>query len=294
MNELFNKFIAYIHVTKQSSHNTEVSYLRDLRQMEHFALLKGVDLATDVTESLLESYVDWLGKQGKSPATISRCIASIKAFYAYLEKKGFVDQSPAAKLKAPKVEKQMPHILSIEDTTRLIEQASGDSPKALRDRAMLELLYATGIRVTELITLKLEDVDMDNEIIVCESGHKTRAIPFGGEAKVALEKYLATGRDGLLFGENNELLFVNCSGESMSRQGFWKIIKAYGKAAGITEEITPHTLRHSFATHLVQNGAELSAVQEMLGHSDISTTQIYVKMAGAGVKEAYKKAHPRG
>ena len=181
----------------------------------------------------------------------------------------------------------------MEETVRLLEQPSGSSPKELRDKAMLELLYATGMRVSELITVKLSDVNLILNYVVCRDGEKERVIPFGDNAKAALDHYLQHGRMYLVREDGSEFLFVNCSGSGMSRQGFWKLIKYYAKKAGIVEDITPHTLRHSFAAHLVENGADLRSVQEMLGHSDISTTQIYAQMNHSRIKEVYAKAHPR-
>ena len=206
----------------------------------------------------------------------------------------YVNQNPAEGLKAPKIEKKMPAILTTEETVKLLEQLSGSSPKELRDKAMLELLYATGIRVSELIALKLSDINISMEYLTCRDAHRERIIPFGGIAREAIENYLDLGRPKLIKDESCDLLFTNCSGGEMSRQGFWKIIKCCGKKAGITSEITPHTLRHSFAAHLVSNGADLKSVQEMLGHSDISTTQIYAQVNQNRIREVYAKTHPRG
>ena len=197
-------------------------------------------------------------------------------------------------LRAPKVEKKMPEIMTMNEAVSLLEQPTGDSPKEIRDRAMLELLYATGIRVTELITLKLSDLNMQMGYLICRDGSKERMIPFGNKAKNAVFKYMENARNALLVEYDTDVLFVNCSGQPMSRQGFWKLIKFYAKKAGIESEITPHTLRHSFAAHLVENGADLRSVQEMMGHSDISTTQIYANMNHNHLREVYKKAHPRG
>ena len=194
----------------------------------------------------------------------------------------------------PKIEKKMPEILTPEEVIWLLEQPKGDTPKEIRDKAMLELLYATGIRVTELITLKVSDVNMQMGYIVCRDGSKERVIPFGAAAKKAMTNYLEKARNVMLLDLNSDILFVNCSGQSMSRQGFWKLIKFYAKKAGIVADITPHTLRHSFAAHLVENGADLRSVQEMLGHSDISTTQVYATMTHNRIREVYSKAHPRG
>lgn len=218
----------------------------------------------------------------------------MKAFFQYLMVQNYVNQNVTDGLKAPKIEKKAPVILSMEETSRLLDQPNGNTPKELRDHAMLELLYATGIRVSELISLKLSDMNLKLEYITCKDAHKERIIPFGEVAKEALQHYLEEGRSYLVSEEGSEYLFTNCSGKEMSRQGFWKLIKAYGKKAGIETEITPHMLRHSFAAHLVSNGADLKAVQEMLGHADISTTQIYAQMKQSRIREVYAKAHPRG
>lgn len=205
-----------------------------------------------------------------------------------------MDQDPSENLKAPKIEKKLPEILSIEETERLLEQPSGTSPKELRDKAMLELIYATGIRVSELIHLHMSDVNLTLEFVSCRDAHKERVVPFGNAARDALAAYLEKGRPNLVEDANCELLFTNCSGQEMSRQGFWKLIKHYGAMAGIKSDITPHTLRHSFAAHLVGNGADLKSVQEMLGHSDIATTQVYNQINQNKIREVYQKAHPRG
>ncbi|MCR4850892.1 MAG: site-specific tyrosine recombinase XerD [Lachnospiraceae bacterium] len=294
MEELINSFMTYLHNVKKMSQNTELSYRRDLNKVVSYLNDQGIDDIKKVTSTNLTSYVMYLEKNKFSAATVSRNIASLKAFYHYLVKEGLVDDDAATLLHAPKIEKKMPEILSMEEVVRLLEQPSGESSKEIRDKAMLELLYATGIRVTELITLKTEDVNLNMGYIVCRDANKERVIPFGNEAKKALTKYLAGTRSAMVADPNSEFLFANCSGQPMSRQGFWKLIKYYAKKAGIVADITPHTLRHSFAAHLVENGADLRSVQEMLGHSDISTTQIYAHMNHSHIKEVYAKAHPRG
>lgn len=294
MTQDIHNFIQYLHEEKQTSQNTEVSYERDLRKMNEYLNSKGVVQVNTITASNLEAYITYLGEEGRKASTISRSIASMKAFFLYLQEKGTITMDPAEGLKAPKIEKKAPAVLSTEETVLLLEQPSGTSAKELRDKAMLELLYATGIRVSELISLKLSDVNLQMECLTCTDLHKERLIPFGDVAKSALVRYLETGRPKLVEEDECEWLFTNCSGQSMSRQGFWKLIKYYGKKAGITSDITPHTLRHSFAVHLVNNGADLKAVQEMLGHSDISSTQIYAHMNQNRIREVYDKAHPRG
>lgn len=294
MTQDIQDFIQYLHEVKQTSENTEVSYARDLKKMHQYLSAQGICDLREVTATSLNSYVLFLEKEGRKPATISRSIASMKAFYHYMEKEKHIAADPSEQLKAPKIEKKMPTILTPEEVTRLLEQPCGTSPKELRDKAMLELLYATGIRVSELISLKVGDVNLKMEYLACSDAHKERIIPFGTIAKEALQQYIEQGRPRLLEDDTEDWLFTNCSGQAMSRQGFWKLIKSYGRKAGIEAEITPHMLRHSFAAHMVSNGADLKSVQEMLGHSDISTTQIYTQVNPNRIREVYLKAHPRG
>lgn len=287
-------FIFYLHNIKKTSKNTAVSYKRDLCKFINFMEARGICNLTDITGKDLERYVDYMKEQKFATATISRNIASIKALYQYLCREGKIERNIAEGLKAPKIEKRIPEILTMEEVVCLLEQPSGDSDKEIRDRAMLELLYATGIRVTELITLSLRDVNLQMGFILCRDSHKERFVPFGEAARNAMIRYLENARDNMVTDRKQETLFVNCSGQPMSRQGFWKLVKYYAKKAGIQADITPHTLRHSFAAHLVENGADLRSVQEMLGHSDISTTQIYANMNHNRLREVYAKTHPRG
>lgn len=216
-----------------------------------------------------------------------------KSFFQYLCQRECWKENPAESLKAPKIEKKVPGILTVDEVDLLLSQPKENTAKGIRDRAMLELLYATGIRVSELIHLTLRDVNLKLGYLTCNQSERERVIPFGTTAKTAVEAYMAWARAELLGGNNSEWLFVNCSGKSMSRQGFWKILKGYAVSAGIQQDITPHTLRHSFAAHLVQNGADLKSVQEMMGHSDISITQIYMNMNVNKIRDVYMKAHPR-
>ena len=286
-------FIDYLRYTKNASASTVSSYQRDLQKLETYLTEHGVCSIENVTSTNLNSYVLYLEKQGLSTATVSRNVASMKAFFHYVCYKRKLAEDPTESVKAPHIEKKMPDILTMDETIRLLEQPSANTPKSMRDRAMLELLYATGIRVTELITLRLSDINLVLNYIICRDDEKERVIPFGDNAKQAVERYLKYGRGFLLKGEDSEFLFVNCSGTLMSRQGFWKLLKQYAVKAGIKADITPHTLRHSFAAHLVQNGADLKAVQEMMGHSDISTTQMYLNLNLERVRRVYKEAHPR-
>ena len=287
-------FVRYLHEVKKTSQNTELSYERDLRKLKEYLEEKAIVEVESITEEHLTSYIRQLTESGRKPATISRSIASIKAYFGYLLQKELISRDISCQLKAPHIEKKLPGVLSAEETIRLLEQPKGSTPKELRDKAMLELLYATGIRVSELISLKLSDINLNMEYIICTDAHKERIIPFGEVARRAVQEYLDKGRSKLISDDNSELLFTNCSGQAMSRQGFWKLIKYYGSKAGIEADITPHTLRHSFAAHLVNNGADLKAVQELLGHSDISTTQIYSQINQTRIREVYMKAHPRG
>lgn len=287
-------FIAYMHETKATSTNTEMSYQRDLKKADSFLKLRGITDLKSINEQDLRDYIADLSNQGFKPATISRNIASLKAFFHYLTAQGLVDTDISLSLHAPKIEKKVPEIMTNDEIDALLAQPNGDTPKEIRDKAMLELLYATGIRVTELISLKVSDVDMVKDTICCHDAKKEREVPFGKMAKKALERYLDGTRENMIEDKNSDVLFANCSGQPMSRQGFWKLIKYYTKKAGIEADITPHTLRHSFAAHLVENGADLKSVQEMLGHSDISTTQIYANMGQSKLREVYSKAHPRG
>ena len=294
MQETLKGFITYLHNVKKKSENTILSYNRDLTKFLNYLKANGINSLDKVTDKELENYIKELNDNGFKSATVSRNIASLKAFFHYLNNEGICDNNPTGKLKSPKIEKKVPEILTTDEVFSLLDQPSGDSPKEIRDKAMLELLYATGIRVSELINLDVSDVNIQMGSITCQDGSKSRTIPFGKEAKTALAKYLEGGRSAIVDNKESTILFANCSGQKMSRQGFWKLIKHYAKKAGIEADITPHTLRHSFAAHLVENGADLRSVQEMLGHSDISTTQIYANMSHSHIREVYNRAHPRG
>lgn len=294
MEKELQEFIVYLHDVKKTSANTEASYRRDLTKLVKYLSMQGVTSPEKVTASYLQSYILYLEKNNFAPATVSRNIASIKALFHYMFKEGKIVADISESLKAPKIEKKMPEILTTEEVNKLLDQPRGNSPKETRDRAMLELLYATGIRVSELITLKVSDVNLQVGYIMCHDSHKERVVPFGSPAKRALTDYLRSARGALILDKTSDVLFTNCQGQPMSRQGFWKLIKFYAKKAGITADITPHTLRHSFAAHLVENGADLRSVQEMLGHSDISTTQIYASMTQNKIREVYAKNFPRG
>ncbi len=287
-------FVNYLSEEKSASYNTQISYERDLKKLTEYLRQQGVTDVQEVSETSLNSYVLFLEKEGKAPSTVSRYIASLKGFFEYCQKHGVISEDPAERLKPPKVEKKFPEILTIAETQKLMNGPDLGSDKGIRDRAMLELLYATGIRVSELLSLKTEDTNLVMEYVICHEKSKDRIIPFGGEAKKALVNYLENTRTNMLGEEESEYLFVNCSGKPMSRQGFWKLIKHYAEKAGIEKEITPHTFRHSFAAHLLENGADIQSVQKMMGHADVSTTQMYVEMQAGNVRDVYKRFHPRG
>ena len=239
------------------------------------------------------AYLLHLQKKGRATSTISRNLASIRSFYQYLTKSGVINSDPTEDLESPKVEKKLPQILSTKEVELLLEQPKCDDLKGYRDKAMLELLYATGIRVSELICLNVSDVNLEMGFIRCNKGNKERMIPIGSLSIQALNEYLTKSRNLLIQRSDEKALFVNVNGKRLTRQGFWKIIKQYKNQAKINKDITPHTLRHSFAAHLLENGADLKSIQEMLGHSDISSTQVYAQIAKNRIKEVYKKTHPR-
>ena len=285
-------FESYLRDVTRSSQNTISSYLRDIRQLsEYLHAHTDADLGSAEEEELCE-YIDWKRSNGKSVATVSRAIASLKNFYGFLLNNHYVQHNPTGKLVPDKAKQKLPQILSSKEVELLLAQPECTDAKGYRDRAMLELLYATGIRVSELIHLKIQDVNLMMGYITCRD-EKERIVPFGGPAKKALEQYQGSARAALMHGRDDDVLFVNCSGGPMSRQGFWIILKSYAKSAGITADITPHTLRHSFATLLLQNGADLKSVQEMMGHADISTTQMYLHLGVNKIRDVYRKAHPR-
>ena len=292
MSDLVSAYEAYLKTEKHASANTVSSYLRDVHQYAAAMAEKGVDLPDAVTEDVAE-YTASLTRQGKSPATVTRSLASIKSFYQYLLQSGRVDGNPAKGVTPAKVERKLPQVLTGKEVELFLEQPECTDLKGYRDRAMLELLYATGIRVSELIDLDVDDLNLPGSVLKCYSKGRERMIPLYPAAVRALSEYVHNVRPQLVDSVEETALFVNMSGERMSRQGFWKLIKYYQEKAGIQKDITPHTLRHSFAAHLLENGADLRSIQEMLGHADISSTQIYSKLLNQKIKDVYKKAHPR-
>lgn len=293
MEVLIQKFINFLERDKRLSLNTLQSYRRDIEQ--YIAYLQEINLQNISTtnKTTVIAYLLHLQKKGRATSTISRNLASIRSFYQYIFKNKLIDQDPTSELESPKVEKKLPQILSTQEVELLLEQPKCIDLKGFRDKAMLELLYATGIRVSELISLNLLDINLEMGFIKCNKGARERMIPIGSMAIAAIIEYLNKSRGLLIQRSDEKALFVNINGRRLTRQGFWKIIKQYKNMAKINKDITPHTLRHSFAAHLLENGADLRSIQEMLGHSDISSTQIYAQIAKNKIKEIYKKTHPR-
>lgn len=293
MLDLIGAYENYLAKVKHASANTVASYLRDIRQFSDWISNSTSLDVLQASQVNIRSYLDQLAEQGRSGATISRTLASLKNFYAYLVTSGFVDHTPVMDLHIDRGEKKLPQILTGREIELLLQQPVLTDPKGVRDKAMLETMYATGIRVTELIDLNIDDVNLELGIIKCASSNKSRTIPLYPAALHALSTYIATVRAGMLAEPSESALFVNISGTRMSRQGFWKIIKHYQGTAHIDKEITPHTLRHSFAVHLLENGADLGSLQELMGHSDISSTQLYTQMINQKLKAVYAKCHPK-
>ena len=292
MSELLHLYEEYLTTEKKASANTVSSYLRDMHQFQAAMAEHDLEL-TELAAQDVEFYADSLVRKGKSAATVTRSIASIKSFYNCMMALGLMDHNPAKDVVAAKVERKLPQILTGKEVELFLEQPDCSDRKGFRDRAMLELLYATGIRVSELIALNVDDLNLPAGVLRCTSKGRERVIPLYHTAIRALDDYLIQVRPQLIEVPDETALFVNMSGERMSRQGFWKLIKHYQEKAGIQKDITPHTLRHSFAAHLLENGADLRSIQEMLGHADISSTQIYSRLVNQKLKDVYHKAHPR-
>ena len=290
--EYLDGYERFLIEERKASPNTLSSYLRDVRQYLGWLEEEGLS-PVQATHADVETYTRSLTARGKSAATVTRCQASLKSFYTWLMETGQVGENPARGLSQTKVERKLPHILTSREVELFLEQPDPSDAKGCRDKAMLELLYATGIRVSELVGLDLEHLNLSAGFVRCAGRRKERIIPLYQTAVRALQQYVDRVRPQMVEHRGEKALFVNMSGERMSRQGFWKIIKHYQKKAGIQKDITPHTLRHSFAAHLLENGADLHSIQEMLGHADISSTQIYTQLVSQKLKDVYNKAHPR-
>jgi len=292
MEKDIKNFLEFIKIDKKLSKNTLESYQRDIFQFREYLERYKIKYTEVKNENIL-NYLEYLKDLNKKASTVSRHLASIRLFYQYLLKNKIVKEEPTRGIQSPKIEKKAPNILSSQEVSLLLEQPNGEDLKSIRDKAMLEIAYATGMRVTEIISLNVTDVDLDASSVTCKNNNKQRIIPLGKMSLEALKQYILNARPNLIKYEDETALFVNINGKRLTRQGFWKIIKFYKEQANITKEITPHVLRHSFATHLLQNGADLKSIQTMLGHSDISSTQVYMQFQDDSIKNIYKKAHPR-
>lgn len=293
MEKQIKLFLEFLENDKKLSANTLQSYKRDIVQFQEYLDSKRL-VYSKVGPQEIRDYIDYLKEEEeKKTSTISRNLASIRSFYQYQVRTKKVRKDPTDGMQSPKIEKKAPSILSADEVELLLEQPKNVDLKGIRDKAMLEFAYATGMRVTEIISLNLEDVDFEKAYVTCSNGVKKRAIPLGNISLKALDEYVKDARPVMIKNEDEKALFVNVNGKRLTRQGFWKIIKYYKEQAHISKDITPHVLRHSFATHLLQNGADLKSIQMMLGHSDISSTQVYMKYQDEGIKSIYRKAHPR-
>ncbi|WP_422443862.1 site-specific tyrosine recombinase XerD [Thermoanaerobacterium sp. DL9XJH110] len=294
MEDLVLEFLDFLSVERGLSRNTIDAYRRDLRSYINFLKLQKINDINHTTRTVIVSYLLLMQKKGKASSSISRACAAIKSFYHFLVRERRIKEDPTINLDTPKLEKRLPRVLTVGEVEDLLNQPDVTNLWGLRDKALLELLYATGIRVSELISIRVEDVNLEMGFLRCfGKGSKERIVPIGSVALNYLERYINEARKQLVKDKETNILFINHRGEGLTRQGFWKIIKKYARQAGINKEITPHTLRHSFATHLLENGADLRAVQEMLGHADISTTQIYTHITRSRIKEVYDRTHPR-
>ena len=293
MLDLVRAYENYLTKVKQASANTVSSYMRDIRQYVSWLNDNEEIEVLEASQQNIGDYLSWLEDEGKSGATVSRSLASIRNFYAYAVSTGFLESTPVVEIRVDRGEKKVPNFLTNKEIELLLAQPVCVDAKGYRDKAMLEVLYATGIRVTELINLNIQDVNPELGVIKCTGSRKARAIPLYPAAKRALAAYIDNVRSAMLADPEEEALFVNVSGARMSRQGFWKLLKHYQNTAHIEKEITPHTLRHSFAVHLLENGADVGSVQELMGHSDISSTQVYTNMINPKLKSVYAKFHPK-
>ena len=292
MDKQIESFLDFMKNDKKLSNNTLQSYRRDIMQYQKYVNENDINYAK-VNGKQIKDYLQYLNDVNKKASTISRNLASLRLFYQFLLRNKKVKSDPTEGIQSPKVEKRVPSILTSQEVSLLLEQPKNVDLKGIRDKAMLEFAYATGMRVTEIISLNVEDVSLEEGTVTCKTGSKQRNIPLGKISLKALQEYIEDSRPILIKTESEKALFVNINGRRLTRQGFWKIVKFYKDQAHITKEITPHVLRHSFATHLLQNGAELKAIQTMLGHSDIASTQIYMQFQDESIKNAYRKAHPR-
>lgn len=288
MEKIMTEYLNYLKNTKKSSNNTIQAYRRDLNFFFEYLNKNNMDYLK-VGYDDVQKYMEELNGEGRKAASVSRRLATLRSFYGFLLKKKLIKAIPTNKINMPKIEKKAPMVLTSDEVEILLSQPKSNDLKGIRDKAMLEFAYATGMKVSEIINLDLKDVNLVDSYVVCNEGYSKRVVPLGRISKEALVEYLENSRPYLLKTEDEKPLFVNIMGNRLTRQGFWKIIKQYQEQAHIDKEITPHVLRHSFATHLLQNGADMRAVQTMLGHTDIASTQVYMKL----IDDQYKENHPR-
>lgn len=293
MQELLDSFVLYMAGAKDKSYNTVVSYKRDILKYIEYLKENGIEKISKTDRMTVVTYLLQMKRSGKASATVSRSLASIRAFYSYAIASGENMKDPTANIIPPPADKKQPEFLTAAETELLMAQPKSSEAKGIRDKAMLELLYATGIKVSEIIELTVDDINLKQGFLRCRTLTHERVVPVGKAAVSAVKQYLDKARPKLLFDDGTKYLFLNRNGAKMSRQGFWKILKGYGKSAGIKKDITPYTIRHSFAMHLLQNGADLEAIRQLLGHNEISSTQVYSKIMDSRIKQVYEKAHPR-
>lgn len=292
MDKQIKLFLEFLQNDKKLSDNTLQSYRRDIMQFRDYVMKNNINFAKAKEEDI-KNYLKELQEEGKKTSTASRSLASIRSFYQFLLRTKKAKNDPTVSIQSPKIEKRVPCVLTSDEVELLLDQPKDVDLKGTRDKAMLEFAYATGMKVTEIIDLNIDDINFNEDTVTCSNGKKSRTIPLGALAEKALKEYIDKARPILIKDESNKALFVNVNGSRLTRQGFWKIVKYYKEQAHIEKDITPHVLRHSFATHLLQNGADLKSIQAMLGHSDISSTQIYMQFQDATIQNIYKKAHPR-
>lgn len=287
------EFKGYLIKEKKVSTNTLESYLRDVKQFNDFCLKMNINNIKEVSKAQIISFLIYLQKMGRATTTITRNLVALRVFFHYLFDCSYIESNPVINLKIPKIERKVPKTLTIKEIDILLNTPDLNTNKGLRDKAILEVLYSTGLKVSELVNIKIMDINFRNKSISYYSNREKRSIPIGDVAIRFLNKYLAYSREKILKDNKCDYLFVNMQGNQLTRQGVWKIIKGYTKEANINKDITPHMIRHSFALHLIQNGADLHMVKELLGHLDISSTQVYIKGIEQNIKETYKAFHPR-
>ncbi|MGI6487200.1 MAG: site-specific tyrosine recombinase XerD [Syntrophothermaceae bacterium] len=294
MNEYLQLFRGYLNFEKGLSPNTLEAYSRDLRKFFAYLHRRGIKQPTEIKRTDIVDYLGWMLDQGAAYSSMARSLSTLKAFFRFMIQDGYLEHNPTDNVESPRLRRRLPEVLSIKEVEILLDQPNPVTVIGIRDRAMLELMYATGLRVSELLSLQLDDINLTAGYVRClGKGKKERIVPVNQTSIFWVERYIGRSRRQLVKSHLERTLFVNARGRKLSRQGFWKILNGYTRQAGINKSITPHTLRHSFATHLLENGADLRAVQEMLGHADISTTQIYTHLTRTHLREVYQKSHPR-